>query len=160
MFDNCWAARVKSLALPMNEIENTLDGNRTASVDDGLNARIFRVMTISVVIATAAAAVFGPWRVAAGLLLGGSLSLLNYRWLSSSIAAIIQAHAGGSGSGAKASRYILRYCVIAAVVLVAFKLSVVSLPATIIGLCSFVVALFAEAFRQFYLTIIHREGIN
>jgi hypothetical protein len=160
MFDNCWPARVKSLALPMNEIENNLAGNRSGSVDDGLNARIVRVMAISVVIAATIAAMCGPWRVAAGLILGGSLSLLNYRWLSSSIAAIIQAHAGGSGSGAKASRHILRYCVIAAVVLVAFKLNVVSLPAAIFGLCSFVVAFLAEASRQFYFIITHREGIN
>jgi len=37
---------------------------------------------------------------------------------------------------------------------------VVSLPATIVGLCSFVVALFAEAFRQSYFSIVNREGIN
>jgi len=45
-------------------------------------------------------------------------------------------------------------------VIASYKLNAVSLPATIVGLCSFVVALFAEAFRQVYLTIVHREGIN
>jgi hypothetical protein len=31
------------------------------------------------------------------------------------------------------------------------------LPATIAGMCSFVAALFVEAFRQFYFVIIGRE---
>jgi len=34
------------------------------------------------------------------------------------------------------------------------------LPAIIGGLCTFVVALFAEALREFYFVIIQREGIN
>jgi hypothetical protein len=43
------------------------------------------------------------------------------------------------------------------IVIAAYKLNVISLPATIIGLASFVVALFAEAFRASYYAIIHRE---
>ena len=46
---------------------------------------------------------------------------------------------------------------IAAVVFVAYKLDIVSLAAIIAGLCSFVVALFVEAFREFYFAIIQRE---
>jgi hypothetical protein len=42
----------------------------------------------------------------------------------------------------------------------AYQLNLVSLPATIAGLSSFVVALFAEALRETYFIIIHREGIN
>ena len=60
----------------------------------------------------------------------------------------------------KLAQYILRYLVIAAVVVVAYKLNIVSLAATIAGLCSFVVALFVEAFREFYFAIIHREEIS
>jgi len=46
------------------------------------------------------------------------------------------------------------------IVAVGYKLNLISLPATIIGLSSFVVALFAEAFRESYFIITHREGIN
>jgi hypothetical protein len=129
---------------------------------DGVEQRLFKVMVAVVVLAAIISALLAPWRVSTGLLLGGALSLLNYRWLSSSIAAVIELHVAGNGSraGAKGSRYILRYVVIAALVIVAFKLNVVSLPATILGLCSFVVAFFAEASRQFYFIIVHREGIN
>jgi hypothetical protein len=43
-------------------------------------------------------------------------------------------------------------------VFAAYGLGIVSLPATIIGLSAFVPALFVEAFRQVYFSIIHREG--
>lgn len=144
----------------MKEIVNSLGGSSLAPADDGLEARIFRVMAAAVVVSVTVAALLWPWRVTTGLLLGGSLSLLNYRWMSTSIAALIEARVSGKVVRAKASRYIVRYFVVAASVIVAYKLNVVSLPATIVGLCSFVVALFAEAFRQFYFTIINREGIN
>jgi hypothetical protein len=131
-----------------------------ASDNDGLEVRILRVMIASVALAVSVGALLAPWRVTTGLLLGGLLSLLNYCWMRTSIAALVEARVAGRNAGAKVSRYILRYFVIAAVVIVAYALNVVSLPATIIGLCSFVVALFAEAFRQVYFTIVHREGIN
>ncbi len=121
---------------------------------------MFRVMVASVVLAASVSALLAPWRVSTGLLLGGSLSLLNYRWLRTSIAALIEARVAGKSASARGARYILRYFVIATLVIAAFKLNAVSLPATIIGLCSFVIAFFAEAFRQFYFTIVHREGIN
>ncbi len=144
----------------MKEITNSLGGEPILAADDGLEARIFRVMIASVVLAVGVAAVVAPWRVATGLLLGGLLSLLNYRWMSTSIGALINARVSGKAVTARGSRYILRYFVVAAAVLIAYKLNIVSLPATILGLCSFVVALFAEAFRQFYFIIVHREGIN
>ena len=55
------------------------------------------------------------------------------------------------------SSYILRYLIVGIVVFAAYQLRLVSLAATIAGLCSFVPALFVEAFRQFYLAMIHRE---
>jgi hypothetical protein len=47
--------------------------------------------------------------------------------------------------------------VIAGAVFAAYQLNLVSLPATLGGLSSFVVALFVEAFRQFYFAVIRRE---
>ena len=130
------------------------------SAQDGLEERIFRVMLLAVVAAVCIAGILAPWRVTTGLLLGGLLSLLNYSWLRVSVGAIIEANATGRIRGSKSARYLLRYLVIAGAVTAAYKLNLVSLPASIIGLCSFVIALFAEAFRQFYLTLVHREGIN
>jgi hypothetical protein len=143
----------------MKEIKNTGETVLDAA-PDGVEARIFRVMLASVILAVCIAAIIAPWRFTAGLLLGGVLSLLNHSWLRSSVGAIIEANASGKTNVSRSARYILRYMVIAAAVFAAYKLNLVSLPATVFGLCSFVIALFAEAFRQFYFTIIHREGIN
>ena len=144
----------------MKENTDSLGGSAFATADDGLEARIFRVMAVSVVVAASIAAPLAPWRITTGLLLGGLLSLLNYRWMRMSIAALVQARATRKSAISKMGRYILRYFLITGVVITAYKLNAVSLPATIIGLCSFVIALFAEAFRQVYFTIVGPEGIN
>ena len=104
---------------------------------------------------------FAPWRITTGLLLGGLLSLLNHYWMRSSIAAVFDtALSQGDQPRLRLANYILRYFVIVGVVFAAYQFNIISLPATIAGLCSFVVALFFEAFREVYLAIIHREGIH
>ena len=126
--------------------------------DEGaLEARLLRSMVVAVVIAVIASVIFAPWRVSTGLVLGGALSLLNYHWLHSSVVAIFDIDLTAERPRAKASRYLLRYVVVAAVVFAAYNLNLVSLTATIAGLCSFVPALFVEALRQFYFAIIRRE---
>ena len=144
----------------MNGIANDLGESDLSTPDEALEMRIFRVMAISVFLAVMVTLWLSPWRIVTGLVLGGVLSLLNYHWLRTSIRAIIQARASGKDISSNGSRFIVRYLVIFAVVLTAYLLNVVSLPATIVGLCSFVVALFAEAFRQSYFSIVNREGIN
>ena len=126
--------------------------------DEGaLEARLLRSMVVVIVIAVIASVILAPWRVSTGLVLGGALSLLNYHWLHSSVAAIFNIDFATERPRAKASRYLLRYVVVAAVVFAAYNLNLVSLTATIAGLCSFVPALFVEAAREFYFAIIHRE---
>jgi hypothetical protein len=145
----------------MNEISNNAPGSMSpASRDGGIDARIFRTMGLAAIFAVIASLPFGQWRITTGLLLGGLLALLNHRWLSNSTAAAFSVLVDGARPKLKVAQYILRYFVIATVVFVAYKLNVVSLTATIIGLCSFVVALFAEACREFYVAIIHREEIS
>lgn len=129
--------------------------------ESAIEARLLRTMAVAIAIAVAVSSVTAPWRVTTGLLLGGLLSLLSHHWMRTSIAA---AFAGALKAGTKPQltsiKYILRYFVVAAAVVVAYQLDVVSLPATIAGLCSFVVALFVEALREFYFVIIHREEIG
>jgi hypothetical protein len=152
----------------MSEIKKDTGGtllpetsNRQAETHaSGVEMRVFRTMAIAVAIAVIGSLPFAQWRVTAGLLVGGILSLLNHHWLSSSTAAAFSVVAHGAKPRLKLARYILRYIVIAAVVFLAYKFSIVSLAATIAGLCSFVVALFVEAIREFYFAIIHREEIS
>ena len=128
--------------------------------ESGLDGRIFRSMAFATAMAVIASLPFAQWRITTSLLLGGALSLLNHHWLSTSTAAAFSVVVHGAKPKLKLAQYILRYFVISAVVFIAYKFKVVSLTATIAGLCSFVVALFVEAFREFYFVIIHREEIS
>lgn len=130
------------------------------SQNTGLERRIFRTMAVTVAIACLASVLVADWRVTSGLLLGGLLSLLNHHWLRSSAAAAFSVVAHGAKPKLRIAQYVLRYLVIGGVVFIAYKSNLVSLAATIAGLCSFVIALFAEAMREFYLVITHREEIS
>ena len=122
-----------------------------------LESRLIRVMAAVVALAVIGSAVLGPWRVTAGLALGGTLALLNYHWLRTSVRALLS-EASVKRPRITITLYVLRHLIIGAVVFAGYLLQWVSLPAAIVGLCAFVPALFVEAFRQFYFAIIHREG--
>ena len=140
-------------------MSNIADSARTLEVreTDGLERRLLRSMIVTVAIASGICAFVAPWRFTSGLVLGGALSVLNYRWLHTSVAAIFSINLVSERPRAGISRYVLRYIIVAAVVLAAVNVQIVSLAATLAGLCAFVPALFIEAVREFYFAIIHRE---
>jgi len=109
-----------------------------------------------VAIAVVICAAVAPARVTLGVLLGGALSLLNYRWLHGSVAALLSVEPG-TRPRMSLWKHAFRYLIVGGIVFAAYALNIISLPATIAGLCSFVVALFVEAIRQFYFAIIRRE---
>ena len=117
-------------------------------------------MAIATGLSVAVSAVVGPWRVTTGLLLGGLLALFNHRWLKNSAAAAIRLSTTGGASHFNLAQFLLRYLVIAAAVYATVTLDLVSLPAVLAGLCSFVVAMMVEATREFYFAIIEREEIS
>jgi hypothetical protein len=141
----------------MSQISNSVSREGfTGPADGALEMRIFRVMIATVAFAVIASTVLAPWRVTLGLMLGGVLSLLNYHWLRTSVAAVFEV-GPTERPRVRISRYLIRYFVVGGAVIAAYQLKVISLPATLAGLSSFVPALFVEAFRQFYFAIIHRE---
>lgn len=119
--------------------------------------RIFRDMCVTVAFAVALSATLAPWRVTTGLLLGGVLSLFSFHWLRASVASVFGATPAGKRPHLGAARYVLRYFVIFATVVVVHALDLISLVATLVGLCSFVVAALAEGFRQLHAAIAGRE---
>ena len=125
-----------------------------------LEYRVFCSMVVASVLAVTISAFIAPWRVTAGLLVGGLLALFSHRWLKSSAAALIQLSTAGGTSQFRLAQFLLRYIVIAAVVFATHTLDLVSLPAVLAGLCSFVVAMLVEASREFYFAIIEREEIS
>ena len=141
----------------MEETPNKAGSASLSEQNGDLDRRILRTMTVAVALSVVLSLMFTPWRVATGLLLGGVLSLLNYRWLANSTSAALSVAAHGAKPKLSLAQYVLRYLLIGASVFLAYKLKVVSLGATIGGLCSFVVAFFAEAIREFYFAFIRRE---
>src|SRR6266566_3373982 len=103
----------------MSEIVNSVSGEGFAGDPEGaLEDRIFRVMIAIVALAVIAGAILAPWRVTAGLLLGGALSIVNYHWLRSSIEAVLS-NATEKRPRLKLGRYIFRYFVVGAIVFAA-----------------------------------------
>lgn len=146
----------------MKDTGNNESGSAlSATTDNSIDGRVFRTMAVAVALAAIISAPFAPWRITTGVLVGGVLSLLNHYWMRTSISAGFALALGhGTKPQIKLVQYFLRYLVVGTVVFAAYQLNIVSLPATLVGLCSFVVALFVEAFREFYFAVIHREGIN
>ena len=143
----------------MSEIVNSAGSGAFSHSDPAVvERRLFRTMCGTVAISVIVSLPLAPWRTTTGLLLGGILSLFNHHWLRSSLSAVFGA-AAESGRRVKinAARYVLRYFVIAAVVAAAYTLGLVSIVATLLGLCSFVVAAMMEAFMQIYFAIVNRE---
>jgi hypothetical protein len=141
----------------MSRIANSVSPERFARGDNGaLELRVFRAMIASVGLAVIVSTMLQPWRVTTGLMLGGLLSLLNFHWLETSVAAVFNV-SGAERPRIRISRYIFRYFVVAGAAFAAYQLGLVSLGATFAGLCSFVPALFIEASRQFYFAFIRRE---
>lgn len=130
------------------------------SADVGLQRRIFRTMILTAVVAIGWSVLFASWQVIIGLVIGGLLSLLNHHWLQTSISAAFGVLLKGDRPRWTLSKYIFRYLVVGAVAFAAYQVGIASLPAIIVGLSTFVVALLIEALREFYFAIIRREEIG
>ena len=119
--------------------------------------RIFRGTFVAALVAVAASAFFAPWRVTTGLALGGALALFNQHWLRGSVEAVFEGATSARPPKLKAARHVFRYAVIAGLVFFAYRTGLVSLVATLAGMCAVVAGLLAEGFRQFYFAIVRRE---
>lgn len=126
--------------------------------EDDLELRLWRATSVFVVASVLVSLFLFNWRVTGGLMLGGVLSLFNHRWLKSSLRAIFgKAIAAGEKPNPGASKFIFRYFVIGSIVAFAYWLNLVSMPATLVGLCSFAFAILFEAVIRFYFAIVNRE---
>lgn len=142
----------------MSEIVNSAGRSALREADPAaMERRLFRTMCGTVALAVIVSLPLAPWRTTTGLLLGGILSLFNHHWLRTSLTAVFSAAESGRRVKFNAARYVLRYFVIAALIAAAYTLGLVSIVATLLGLCSFVVAAMLEAFMQIYFVIVNRE---
>ena len=140
-----------------NSPNETAEMSIQTEPDHALNARVFLVMVTVTVLSAIVSAFVGPWRFTTGLVIGGALAIFSHRWLSNSAAAAIRLSIGGGVQQIGLFQFILRYVVVAAALFSAAELGIASLSAMLVGLSSFVLALFVEALREFYFAIIQRE---
>src|SRR5207253_11461907 len=96
---------------------------------DALESRLFWTMVAIVALTIPVSALMAPWRVTVGLALGGTLSLLNYHWLRTSVMALLN-EATVKRPSITITRYLFRYLVIGTTVFALYMLQVISLPAT------------------------------
>jgi hypothetical protein len=100
---------------------------------------------------------FNNWRVTAGVVLGGALSLLNAYWLRISLKAMLDQAADTKLPRFNMALYVLRYIIIVMIVALAVWFRLVSVAATLVGLLSFAFAILLEAIIQLYFVIVNRE---
>jgi hypothetical protein len=117
--------------------------------------RIKRNTYLVIALSTVAALLLGGGRMAAGVALGGALSIFNERWLRASVATILGAAATARDQRVPrwtATKFILRYFVIALIAGVAVWSGYFKLLGIGIGLAAFVGAVMIEAGYQAFLT--------
>lgn len=137
-----------------SEMEAAADARRA---NESL-ARVRRMAIGCVLVAVIVSLFVASWRVSSGLALGGALSLLNFRWLAASLKELFdESEISGLRARVRVGAYVWRYFFIAGVVGIAYYFNLVSITATLAGLCSFVVAVFLEALWQLYLSFTNKE---
>jgi hypothetical protein len=122
--------------------------------DSGIERRFQRNTYLVIVVTLIAGWLLSGWKMALGALLGGALCLFNIRWLKGSVRAILsQAVMTQSGRvpPLTASKLILRYVVIALVLLVALSTGYFHPLGIGVGFAAFVGGVMIEAVYKLYL---------
>lgn len=113
------------------------------------NRGILSVMFVLAGIMAVAAAVFYGPTAAIGVVLGGVLAWLNFRWLDSSTRAILVDPLVAT-TPILAMRYVLRYVLIAAVLVVIYYYDLLPVVAVIAGLASFALAVVLRGLKSIF----------
>ena len=124
--------------------------------DSGIERRLQRNVYIVIAAVAAAGWFLSGWRMALGALLGGALCLFNIRWLSGSVRAILNKAAvtqSGRVPPFTASKFVLRYFVIAAAIAIALWSGDFHPLGIGIGFAAFVGGVMIEAAYQLCLSL-------
>jgi hypothetical protein len=126
---------------------------------EAVERRVWRNSIAIVVIATVAAAFVTDLPFVLGLILGGALALLNYKWLHSSLRAIVAASNEKAPPGTMV-KFVVRWLVIATIALAANKTGYFDAVAILAGLFVPAGAVMIEAAYVAYKTLRTRENDN
>ncbi|MEP7076849.1 MAG: ATP synthase subunit I [Acidobacteriota bacterium] len=113
-----------------------------------------RRLLIEMIVITLAISVIGliasSGRFFAGVLIGGTLSAINFLWLERSLAAVFKAAVDGVKPGLLAIRYILRYVLIGLALLGIYLTGAIPMVAVILGLATFGFAVVFEGITSIF----------
>jgi ATP synthase I subunit len=124
---------------------------------DAVERRVWRNILGLVALSTVAAIVIVDLRFALGVAVGGGLALLNYRWLNSSLKAILEVGSEKTPPGTSI-KFIVRWLAIAAVAWAANKTGYVDAVGILAGLFAPAVAIMIEAAYVTIRTIAADKG--
>lgn len=139
----------KILALERSPYEE--DTSLAFTAPEAVERRVLRNTVAVVAMATVAAALLADWRFVLGLVLGGGLALLNYKWLNSSLRGIVGAGNAKAPPGTMI-KFVVRWLVIAALAWAANRTGYVDAVAILAGLFAPAVAILIEGAYVAYRT--------
>lgn len=113
------------------------------------NRGILGVMFAVVAVTALAAAPLYGWKASIGVVLGGVLAWLNFRWLDSSTRAMMTTPELAT-MPILAMKYVLRYVLIAAVIFGIWYYDLLPVAAVIAGLASFAVAVVLKGLKSIF----------
>jgi len=135
------------------------DKSLALTAPDAVERRVWRNIVAVVAVGVVIAAATAGLRFMLGLILGGGLALLNYKWLSSSLRAVLGT-ANDKAPPGTMIKFVVRWLVIAAVAWAANQTGYFDPIAMIAGLLAPAAAVLIEAAYMGYRAFTTRENNN
>ena len=139
-------------SLTSNNPDENDDQSPAFTSPNAVEQRVLRNVFAVIALAVVAAALFADLRFMLGLVLGGGLALLNYKWLHSSLRGVLAAGSKKAPPGTMI-RFVVRWLIIAAVAWAANKTGYVDPVAILIGLMAPAAAVMIDAGYVVYRTL-------
>lgn len=146
-------------SLASNNAAGNDDQSGALTSPEAVERRVLRNIFAVVALAVVAAAIFADLRFMLGLVLGGGLALLNYKWLHSSLRAVL-AEGNEKAPPGTMIKFVVRWLMIAAIAWAASKTGYFDPVAILAGLMSPAAAVITEAGYVAYKSLRTRENDN
>lgn len=168
LLDNLSNALLESAASKMSDegdLRSQTSENQSNDADPALmltapeavERRVLRNIIAVVALAVVAASIFADSKFMLGLVLGGALALLNYKWLNSSLRAVLVV-GGEKAPPGTLIKFVVRWLVIAAVAWAANRTGYFDPIAILAGLLAPAAAVVIEAAYVGYKTLAINKG--
>ena len=154
-----WALKGGLYSLASDNSPSNDEDSLALGAPEAVERRVWRNIFAVVAIAVVIAAFTADLKFMLGLVLGGALALLNYKWLHSSLRAVLAAGSQKAPPGT-IIKFVVRWLVIAAVAWAANKTGYFDAVAILAGLFAPAVAVMIEAAYATYKSVTTRENDN